>query len=48
MIRVNAQYDVEQTVEAVREALLDCRKQGTHYSLEFIERIYERVKEGAR
>lgn len=34
--------------EAVREALLDCRKQGTHYSLEFIERIYERVKEGAR
>jgi predicted nucleic acid-binding protein len=34
--------------EAVREALLDCRKQGTHYGSAFIERIYERVKEEAR
>lgn len=33
--------------EAVREALLDCRRQGTHYGLTFIERIYGQLREGA-
>lgn len=32
--------------EAVREALLDCRRQGTYYGLTFIERIYDQLREG--
>lgn len=31
--------------EAVREALMDCRRQGTHYGSAFIERIYGRLRE---
>lgn len=34
--------------EAVREALLDCRRQGTHYGSAFIERIYGRLREESR
>ena len=34
--------------EAVREALLDCRRQGTHYGAAFIERIYGRLREEAK
>lgn len=34
--------------EAVREALLDCRKQGTHYGSAFVERIYRQLREEAR
>lgn len=34
--------------EAVRKALLDCRRQGTHYGSAFIERIYGRLREELR
>jgi len=34
--------------EAVHEALLDCRRQGTHYGAAFIERIYVRLREEAK
>lgn len=30
--------------EGVRGALLECRRQGTHYALAFIEEIYERLR----
>ena len=34
--------------EAVREALLDCRKQGTHYGSALIESVYGQLKEEAK
>ena len=36
------------SLEAVREALLDCCKQRTHYGAAFIERIYGRLREGSK
>lgn len=40
--------DAPKSHKAVRKALLDCRRQGTHYGTAFIERIYGRLREEAR
>lgn len=34
------------TADDVRERLEQCRQQGTHYSVAFIERVYQAAKEG--
>ena len=34
--------------DAVKERLERCRQQGTHYSTAFIERIYQKAKEGEK
>lgn len=36
------------TADEVKERLERCRRQGTHYSAEFIERVYQAAKEGVR
>lgn len=30
--------------EEVRDALQECQRQGTHYSIQFIEEIYDRLR----
>jgi len=32
------------TPEEVRDALQECQRQGTHYSIQFIEEIYDRLR----
>lgn len=32
------------TPEEVRDALQECKRQGTHYSIQFIEEIYDRLR----
>ena len=36
------------SIEDVRDALISCQQQGTHYSNRFIDQVYRRLKEGVK
>ena len=46
-VLIRASWQGLLSAESVRDALVMCQRQGTHYSDRFITEVYRRLKEGA-